>query len=191
MPNGCVDQWGMLFGPDEPRIGSLSTLVHGSFVYLWSLYKDKLILGRTPRCITTWTSAYTFWTGSDWVSNYTEAAPIDSMNDAKIAQGGVFYSESLFGCSSPFIFVGVNGYADSKIQVGVAEKVEGPWEIFPVGTATCIDRKDGFQYCIYPHTWASDEQNGELMVTWCEQWPGGVIAAKLKFQTVEEEKTEL
>ena len=53
-------------------------------------------------------------------------------------------------------------------------------------TAVCtgrgIDVPDKYIYCVYPHPWVFGDNNGELFVTWSEQWPGGVIGAKIKFE---------
>jgi hypothetical protein len=176
----------LVFGPDEPRIGSFSTLVHGQFVYLWSNYKSNIILARTHRSVTVLPGAYMYWSGNDWVPDYNEALHIQEIHNAGIVQGGIVRS-SLFGEKKPFVFIGVNKFADSKIQLGVAERIEGPWEVQTIGVATGINEKDGFRYCIYPHLWASDTKKGELMVTWSEQCPGGVIAAKITFEMDKDE----
>lgn len=84
-----------------------------------------------------------------------------------------------------YVFIGVNSYGDSKINMGCSRSLEGPYEMFQIADATGIDQ-DGYMYCIYPHPWAFREEDGELMVSWSEHWPGGVIAAKLKFQQGEE-----
>lgn len=175
----------LVFGPDEPRVGSFSTLVHDRFIYLWSNYKDNIILARTHKSVTVLPGAYMYWNGKDYVPDFDEAVPIQDFSKNGIVQGGIVRC-SLFDADKPFLFIGVNRYVDSKIQLGVAEKLEGPWEIQTVGVATGIEKKDGFRYCIYPHLWASDPRRGELMVTWSEQWPGGVIAAKIKFQMAEQ-----
>ena len=49
-----------------------------------------------------------------------------------------------------------------------------------------INKTDRFRYCIYPHLFASHTRNAELMVTWSEQWPGGVIAGRVEFLTEEQ-----
>lgn len=81
-----------------------------------------------------------------------------------------------------YVFIGVNRWADSGIMMGCSKSLEGPFEMFKVAEATGIDHKDNYMYCIYPHPWAFKEVDGELMVTWSEHWPGGVVAAKLTFQ---------
>ncbi|KAK4690413.1 hypothetical protein P7C71_g6371, partial [Lecanoromycetidae sp. Uapishka_2] len=182
-------EFGLVFGPDEPRVGSFSTLIHGNFVYLWSNFNDNIILARTHRCVTVLAGAYMYWNGKDYVPDYNEAVPIQDINNAGIVQGGVFRSH-LFGEKKSFLLIGVDKFVDSKIQLGVAENVEGPWEIHELGLATGIDKTDGFIYCIYPLLWRSNTKKGELMVTWSEQYPGGVIAARIQFD-MEEHKDEL
>lgn len=182
-------EFGLIFGPDEPRVGSFSTLIHNNFVYLWSNFNDSIVLARTHRSVTVLAGAYMYWNGKDYVPDFNDAVPVQDINNAGIAQGGIFRSH-LFGKKKTFLLIGVNKFTDSKIQLGVAEKVEGPWEIKEIGVATGIDIKGGFKYCIYPLLWASDTKKGELMVTWSEQYPGGVIAAKIQFG-MEEQKDEL
>ena len=68
------------------------------------------------------------------------------------------------------------------IQIGAAAKVQGPFDLTAVCEAKGIDHDEKYKYCIYPHLFASNVPKRELMVTWSEHSPGGVIAAKLKFK---------
>ena len=88
----------------------------------------------------------------------------------------------MFGNDKPFLFVGVNTQADSMVQIGAAAEVQGPFDLTAVCKATGIDHDERHKYCIYPHLFASNIPKRELMVTWSEHFPGGVIAAKLKFK---------
>ena len=178
---------GLIFGANEPKVGSLSTIIEGEYVYLYSEYKGNTILARAWSPMTTSRNLYRFWDGQDFVEDYNAAVPIPAFQD--IPQGAVVRSH-LFGRKKNYIFVGVDKWLDSKIQVGAAETLEGPWEVWPVALTQGIHIEDGFRYCIYPHLFASHTRNGELLVTWSEQWPGGVIAGKLQFQTSEEECEE-
>ena len=121
-------------------------------------------------------ASYRFWNGEEYVQNCDEAVAVFK----GIPQGAIIRSD-LFGKERPWVLIGVDKWADSEVQMGTAPKLGGPWEIEPVCEAKGIDQDKGWRYCIYPHTWALRSKD-ELMVTWSEQWPGGVVAAKLKFQ---------
>jgi len=98
---------------------------------------------------------------------------------------------TLFGSSKPFVFVGNNGWGDSNVVIGASASLEGPWETQTVCRAEGINYKKTMMYCMYPHLWASKVEEGELMVTWSEQWPGGVVAAELKLAPVTAMSAEL
>ena len=68
------------------------------------------------------------------------------------------------------------------VQIGAAAKVQGPFDLTAVCEAKGIDHDEKHKYCIYPHLFASNVPKRELVVTWSEHSPGGVIAAKLKFK---------
>ena len=78
--------------------------------------------------------------------------------------------------------MGVNKQADSMVQVGAAAEVQGPFDLTAVCKAAGTDDDEKLKYCIYPHLFASNVPKRELVVTWSEYPPGGVIAAKLKFK---------
>lgn len=168
---------GLLFGPKEPRIGSFSALTHGSHVYLWGDYAGDVVLARVEKHLVKHRHGYHFWAGDHWAHKWEEAVPI-----MKKMQHGAFFRSDLFGPEKAWVFVGVNGWGDSKIRVGASKDLEGPWELTAVCTVDSIyDPGKGFRYCMYPHEWAMDAGQGELLVTFSEQWPGGVIGTKLKF----------
>ena len=138
------------------------------------------MLGRVNTSLPLTKSAYEFWNGSAYVKDWTAARPV--MHG--LAQGEV-YRSNLFcpGEGKDYVFIGVSNQATSKVLMSVAGQLEGSWQDwFELFTATSLDYSAGYRYCIYPHPWAFREQDGELMVTWCEPFPGGVIAAKVKFQ---------
>lgn len=101
-------------------------------------------------------------------------------------QHGAIIHTNLFGKEKPFVFVGVNKRADSMVQIGAAAEVQGPFALTAVCQATGIKNDKEHKCCIYPHVyphlWASNVPKRELMITWSESPPGGVIAAKLKFK---------
>ena len=71
------------------------------------------------------------------------------------------------------------------VQIGAAAKVQGPFDLTAVCEAKGIDHDEKYKYCIYPHLFASNVPKRELVVTWSEHSPGGVIAARLKFKSDE------
>ena len=70
----------------------------------------------------------------------------------------------------------------SRLEGNSLEKSPSKWRwtLTRLCTASGIDRPIGFMYCMYPHPWAFNEEEGELLVTWSENWPGGVVGAKVK-----------
>ena len=179
----------LLFGPEEPRMGTFTAIADGDFIYLYGDRPDgKIILARV------YTGPYNsplgqekghlYWDGSDWVQDWHSAAVvIEGM------QQGAIVRSKLFGEERPFMFVGTSKWADSKVIMGASAKLEGPWKLEPVCQVDGIKepRSTGkWMYCIYPQLWASDEEKAELMVTWSEQYPGGVIAAKIKLAGIED-----
>lgn len=168
----------LLFGPNEPRIGSFSTLFHEDHVYLWGERLDgQIILARVDQYHTAIRDWYEYWSGGDWVPRWHDAIPV--LHDV---QHGAIVHTNLFGKDKPFVFVGVNNQADSMVQIGAAADIQGPFDLTALCKATGIDHDERHKYCIYPHLFASNVPKRELVVTWSEHWPGGVIAAKLKFK---------
>ena len=72
------------------------------------------------------------------------------------------------------------------VQIGAATKIQGPFDLVAVCKAKGMDDNKGSKDCIYshiyPHLWASNVPKRELIVTWSEFPPGGVLVAKLKFK---------
>lgn len=168
----------LMFGPDEPKMGSFSTLAHENWVYLWGERPDcDIILGRVYKYATHDPHQYQYWDGAKWTNHWQEATSV--FHD--IPQGAVVQSR-LFGKEKPWLFVGVNKWADSMLQIGASAKLEGPWDLIPLCKAKGIDNDKEFMYCMYPHIWASNDHKQELIVTWSEHCPGGVVGAKLKFK---------
>ena len=173
----------LIFPPHEPRMGTFSAIAHGEHFYVFGDRPDgKIILARVYNLWHDgWVAereAYFFWDGDGWVRDWRCAAVvIEGM------QQGAIVRSKLFGEDRPFLFVGTSKWADSQVYMGASAKLEGPWQIEPVCKAEGINEptsKGKWMYCIYPHLWASDEEKAELMVTWSEQCPGGVIGARIK-----------
>ena len=173
----------LIFGPDEPCMGTFTAISDGDFIYLYGDRPDgKIILARVYNGqYEDWIQekeAHYYWDGADWVQDWQKAAVvIEGM------QQGAIVRSKLFGEDRPFLFVGTSKWADSQVIMGASAKLEGPWKLEAVCKAEGIKEptsKGKWMYCIYPQLWASDEENAELMLTWSEQYPGGVVAAKIK-----------
>lgn len=98
-----------------------------------------------------------------------------------IEHGAVVHT-TLFGKDKQFLFVGENKQADNMVQIGVAKRPQGPFDLMPICKATGINFDQEHQFCMYPNIFASNIPKRELVITWSEHPPGGVIAAKLKFK---------
>ncbi|KAL8763973.1 MAG: hypothetical protein Q9184_000416 [Pyrenodesmia sp. 2 TL-2023] len=172
----CVRMPGLMFDKQMPLFGSFSALIHDDMVYLWGQRGAEIFLARVTKDCCHQFHRYEFWNGRNYVFNIEKAKPV--MTDFQ--QGQIFESH-LFGPRLPWVFVGVTKWADSMVMIGVASRVEGPWDIRPLFRAQGIKQPDAYQYCVYPHPWATDRMKNELLVSWCDPWPGGVILAKVKF----------
>lgn len=179
----------LIFGPKEPRMGTFTAIADGDFVYLYGDRPDgKIILARVyngrHESRLGERDAHYYWNGRDWVQDWEKAAVvIEGM------QQGAIVRSKLFGEDRPFMFVGTSKWADSQVFMGASAKLEGPWKLEAVCKVDGIKEptsKGKWMYCIYPQLWASDEKNTELMVTWSEQCPGGVLAGKLKLADIAE-----
>ena len=166
----------LIFTGAEPRFGGFSTILEGDFIYLFAFYDSEIVLARVSRHRPSSRDAYEFWNGSEYVKE------LDTKGVLFNVQHGAIIKSTLFGPERPWVFVGCSRDIDSKVMVGASAQIEGPWELTAVCDAVGIDHCEGNMYCMYPHQWASDEANGELLVTWSEHWPGGVVAAKLRFE---------
>ncbi|KAL9127533.1 MAG: hypothetical protein Q9217_003601 [Psora testacea] len=180
---------GLMFVGTDPRFGSFSTHIENDHIYLYGQTPGSchIILARVYKDLAEHRAAYQHWDGRRWVQDdWSCSAPVFT----DLPQGAVFRSD-LFGKGREYVLVGVSQWADSKIRLGVAEKPEGPWDIRGIALAKGINYPNEYMYCIYPHDWAVEDDDTSLMVTWSEHWPGGVVAAKLKFQVEGDVKDEL
>ena len=174
-----------IFGSEEPRVGTFSSILSGDFIYLYGDSGDNnIVLARVPADINKITQIYypqhyTYWNGAEYVQDRSQALAVFN----GVSQGSVVRTK-LFGPEMPFLFVGVGAWGSSKILMGASPHVEGPWDLKEVSTTSGIKIKDKYRYCIYPHIWASDEEKAELVVSWSEPYPGGVIMAKLKLAPI-------
>jgi hypothetical protein len=165
----------LIFSRTEPRFGTFSSLVHEDMLYLWGDLNGKIYLARVSKYTPTSRRAYEFWNGTTYVQYWQLAVPV--LQDV---QHGAFVRSDMFGRERPWVFVGCTKWADSKVMIGAERNLEGPWALSPLCTATGINRPDNYMYCMYPHPWAFNAAQGELMVSWSEHWPGAVVGAKVK-----------
>lgn len=179
----------LTFGPDEPHMGTFTAIKEDDYIYLYGDRPDgKIILARVflgyhvDRLHEK--EVYHYWAGYTWVPDWRQAVVVfEGM------QQGAIVRSKLFGDGRPFMFVGTSKWADSLVFMGASSKLEGPWEIEPVCKAEGIKQPSGegsWMYCIYPQLWASDEENGELMLTWSEQCPGAVVAVNITLAELSE-----
>ncbi len=166
---------------DEPRWGTFSTLAPGDgYYYLWGHHGADVLLARVRTDRTLDKTAYEVWNGSGYGGEVADAKPV--LRD--FAQGQI-YRSNLFapGQGRDYVLIGVDMSGSSAVVMATAPCLEGPWEEFvPLFSAPNLEGPTGYRYCMYPHPWAYNEADGELLVTWSEHWPGGVIAAKVKFE---------
>ena len=66
---------GLLFGEDEPSVGSFSTLYYQCWVYLWShRVGGQIILARVYHLHTHLSEHYQYWDGTDWVPHWQDGS---------------------------------------------------------------------------------------------------------------------
>ena len=171
----------LIFGPNEPRMGTFTAIAEGAVIYLYGDRPDgKIVLARVCQNLLEKKAEYLYWDGKNWVQEMGKAAVVIE----NMQQGAVMRSR-LFGEDRPFLFVGTSKCADSKVIMGASDKFEGPWKLEAVCVVDGIKEsksngEDKWMYCIYPQFWASNEENAELMLTWSEKCPGGVVVGKIK-----------
>lgn len=153
-------------------------MVEDGWIYLWGEKCNRIYLGRVAAGKASIPDEYQAWDGSDYVADRKMAVPVLQ----NMAHGG-FHRSCLFkpSCGWKYMFIGVSGEGTSKVLMSVATRLEGPWiEFHELFTAEGIDCHIGYKYCVYGHPWAFGD--GELLVTWSEHWPGGVVAGKVTFE---------
>ncbi|KAL8946624.1 MAG: hypothetical protein Q9222_007006, partial [Ikaeria aurantiellina] len=179
-PNGELSSTrmpGMMFEPGEPQFGSFSTLLVNDFVYVWGQKDTDIFLARVPKDSCQQRHTYEFWNGREFVPQIDRIVPV--LQDM---QQGQFFRSKLFGPQLPWVFIGVTRWADNLLIIGAAPTLEGPWAPLPLFKAEGMRERNAYLYCMYAHPWATQHEEGKLCVSWCDPWPGGVIAAKLQFQ---------
>ncbi|KAL8731889.1 MAG: hypothetical protein Q9166_003173 [cf. Caloplaca sp. 2 TL-2023] len=169
---------GLMFEPGEPLFGSFSTLLVDDMAYLWGQKDTDVFLARVPKSCCQHRHLYQYWNGKDYTSNISQSAPV--LQDY---QQGQFFRSDMFGPRFGCVFVGCTKWADNQVMMGVASRLEGPWDVVPIVHTIGIKDNITYRYCMYPHPWANEVSKAKLLVSWCDRWPGGVIAAKVRFAT--------
>ncbi|KAI6250228.1 hypothetical protein HI914_01772 [Erysiphe necator] len=176
----------ILFRANEPRFGSFCIML-GDDEYLYAyghLTPTKDVgLSRVPIRRAAFREEYWYWNGKNWSQNIEESRPVITT-----MQHGQVFKTHLFGADSiyKYGFFGCNSFGDSKAILGRGVAPEGPWqmELLDLDIYALNKDKSPFQYCFYPHPWASNERKGDLLVTWSEGgMDGNVIAVQLRFET--------
>ncbi len=141
----------LLFGPEEPRMGTFTAIADGDFIYLYGDRPDgEIILARVykgpfdDRCGEK--EEYYFWDGCDWVPDWHQAVVvIEGMRQGSIVRF------KLFGVARPFLCVGTSKWVDSKVYMGASARLEGPWTLEAVCEVDGIKEPKSdtkWMYCI-------------------------------------------
>lgn len=142
-------------------------------------------------------SSYSFLTKSGWKASYSGLDDLEPVLGDQ-AQGAIFklpYNGGFAPFKKPYMWLGVNKWLDSKMWLGCAEHIEGPWDIQLLGMAPeLMGKNSGHRYCLYPHIWGSKLNEGELLISWSDDGVmGGKVAcayAKIKVEPIPEEQSQ-
>ncbi|KAG4432004.1 hypothetical protein IFR05_012510 [Cadophora sp. M221] len=178
----------VLFAANEPRFGSLSiVLADDDHIYLYGQVSetDKDIrIARVHANHADIREKYEFFDGKGWNKEIRKGTYI-----IKDMQHGQVFRSKMFGATEKYewVFIGVNGQGDSRVQMGRAKNPEGPWDIRLTDVQlypTAPLWPGQFIYCVYPHPWADEtHENGDLTISWSEGgMKGHVLMSKIRFQ---------
>ncbi|KAI9796197.1 MAG: hypothetical protein M1833_006448 [Piccolia ochrophora] len=177
----------IIFGPNEPRLGVLNAIVEDGYIYLYGHHDTGIVLGRVKLKDPLNRDAYEYWNGHRYDSDVATIEPV-----AHAIQQCSIYRSNLFksGTGRDYVLLGTSSFATSQLIMGVSARKEGPWEWKEVCSTPGLHYPGTFRYCHFPHPWIFEEEKGELLVTWSEPWPGGVVAAKVTFAMEDDEDAE-
>ena len=102
---GCLSATrasGTIFSATEPRIGTISCVLEGDYVYLFGPSLST-ILSRVQKDSVLDRRAYDFWNGTTWVKDYNNGAML-----FKDMQHGHVFKSTIFGPGRPWVFIGNN-----------------------------------------------------------------------------------
>ncbi len=143
----------------DTNFGQASLLEHEGYIYIFGIHGGRyggVMLGRTPRDQVLDMSAYTYWDGSDWVSDLDAAVEIVP---GPVGELSVAWNEFL----GRWIMI----YLDEPrrgLVIREAPEMTGPWS----EPQMLVDSADfPSLYGSYLHPWASD---GEVIYFNMSQW---------------------
>ncbi|KAL9122730.1 MAG: hypothetical protein Q9187_000711 [Circinaria calcarea] len=151
---------GLLFTEDEPRFGGISAIIEDAFIYLFGHHTLGVFLARVPKNVPWVREAYTFWNGVSFIQQLGKAVPV-----FRDVRDGAVNKSRFFGAARPWTFIGRSESQDNIVVAGRAERLEGPWDLTEICEARGFDDPDSKVYCVYPHHWAFEAADGELLVT--------------------------
>ncbi|KAB8416413.1 hypothetical protein FH972_024932 [Carpinus fangiana] len=179
----------MLFGTDEPCFGSISILhAPDGWVYCLGGYQLVNYLARV-RADADFSdrSAYQFlcssWSGPQWRSSYNAVNELQTLGDLNVmGHASLLYLPDHGPRGRPFVCIGCDKFLSSKIFVACAERMEGPWRSAVLCDAPKAKAFTNHRYCIYPHVWASNLANGEMVISWSDDGSMGARCIMGRFQ---------
>ncbi|KAH6709259.1 hypothetical protein BKA61DRAFT_579328 [Leptodontidium sp. MPI-SDFR-AT-0119] len=175
----------VLFAAHEPRFGSLCVvLADDDHIYLYGQVSetDKDIrIARVHANHADIREKYEFFDSNGWNKDIRKATHI-----FRDMQHGQVFRSKMFGETDMYewVFIGVNGRGDSRVQMGRAKSPEGPWDIQMTDIQFHHIWPGQFVYCVYPHPWADEtHETGYLTISWSEgSMNGHVLMSKIRFQ---------
>ncbi|EQL30818.1 hypothetical protein RJZ56_007214 [Blastomyces dermatitidis] len=167
----------ILFEKHEPAFGTFCSVMHNQWYYLWGRYCEDIYLARVSLLHPFEREYYQFWNGYSFTGDIKMIAPVLTGY-----AHGTIYKTQLFGHNYQWAFIGSTDWNDSAVMMGAASEPQGPFEITQIASAENLLDTGAFSDCVYAHQWAYNETVGEVLVSWREKWPGGIIGAKFQLQ---------
>lgn len=138
-------------------------------------------------------SNYEYLTNTGWKSTYKGIDDLQNVLDDQM-HGTMFKcpDEKFAPEGRPYIWFGVNKWLDNKLWIACAEKPEGPWDKQFLGELPrFLGDNSGNRYCLYPHPWFGNLENGEMLLSWTDNGIlGGIVCLGMyKFEVESEEKS--
>lgn len=119
-----------------------------------------------------------------WESSYTEPhGPFGELAHDVLCgqgQGAIIHVPAFAPHGKEYLWIGCEKFMTSQLCMGAAARPEGPWEIHKLGEMPKITETAKTRYCIYPHLWGSDLDQGKILITWSDNGTmGGKVAAAI------------
>ncbi|PGH12426.1 hypothetical protein AJ79_04262 [Helicocarpus griseus UAMH5409] len=167
----------LLFEQHEPAFGTFCTARDKEYFYLWGKHGVDIYLARVSVYHPFERPFYRFWNGFAFVPDINMVSPVLTGY-----AHGVIYPSKLFGHDFHWTFVGNTSWEECTVMMGAAKDPWGPFQIMQIATGDVLKASEHFTGCIYAHPWAFKESVGELLISWSEKWPRGILGAKFQFQ---------